>query len=450
MAKEYDFIVLGSGSAAAAAAWVAKEAGKSVAMIESGDVGGTCALRGCVPKKVYVAAAETLQAIAQSPEHHISVGRATLDWPALLERKRGFIRDDPAAFEKGFADSGYDVIHGAAKFTGANELAVGDDAYTFKRILVATGSKARSLPIPGFEHTITSDDIMEMAELPRTILFIGGGVIAFEFGHVFQRAGAQVTILEVMERALPQKEPEAVDKLLEESRRIGMEIITGAVTSAIVAEDGGYTVTFSADGKEQTRKVAMVANGVGRVANLADLDLAAAGVEMAGPVLSVNRYLRSTSNPGVFGAGDTIAGPQLSALATYEGRIAGQNAVAPDGAMTEPDYRAIPSVVFAVPNLASVGMTEAAASEAGLDFAVKMNEMTPWRSAVTYAETASFAKVLVENGSDKILGANILGHGAAEIIHIFSFAIKYGITAADLATNVYAYQTMTSDIKFLV
>ena len=222
MAKEYDFIVLGSGSAAAAAAWVAKEAGKSVAMIESGDVGGTCALRGCVPKKVYVAAAETLQAIAQSPEHHISVGRATLDWPALLERKRGFIRDDPAAFEKGFADSGYDVIHGAAQFTGANELAVGDDACTCKRIRGATGSKARSLPIPGFEHTITSDDIMEMAELPRTILFIGGGVIAFEFGHVFQRAGAQVTILEVMERALPQKEPEAVDKLLEESRRIGI------------------------------------------------------------------------------------------------------------------------------------------------------------------------------------------------------------------------------------
>ncbi|MBT3396966.1 MAG: NAD(P)/FAD-dependent oxidoreductase, partial [Alphaproteobacteria bacterium] len=122
MAKDYDFVVLGSGNAGSAAAWVAKEAGKSVAMIESWDVGGTCALRGCVPKKVYVAAAETLHAIAQASEHHIAVGPATIDWPALLERKQGFVRDDPAAFEKGFLSYGYDVIHGAAKFTGANTL----------------------------------------------------------------------------------------------------------------------------------------------------------------------------------------------------------------------------------------------------------------------------------------------------------------------------------------
>jgi glutathione reductase (NADPH) len=450
MAKDYDFVVLGSGNAGSAAAWVAKEAGKSVAMIESWDVGGTCALRGCVPKKVYVAAAETLHAIAQASEHHIAVGPATIDWPALLERKQGFVRDDPAAFEKGFLSYGYDVIHGAAKFTGANTLTVGDDAYGFKQCVVATGSKARSLPIPGFEHTITSDDIMEMAELPESVVFIGGGVIAFEFGHVFQRAGAQVTILEVMDRALPMKEPEIVDALLVESRRIGMEVITGAVTSKIVAENGGYTVHFAADGKEHTRSVAMVANGAGRVANLADLDLDAAGIDMAGPVLSVDKYLRSTSNPSVFGAGDTIAGPQLSALASYEGRIAGENAMAGDGALTEPEYASVPSVVFSVPNLASVGMTEAQATEAGLDFTVKTNEMTSWRSAVTYAETASMAKVLVDNGSDMILGANMLGHGAAETIHTFSFAIKYGITASQLATNVYAYPTMTNDIKFLV
>jgi glutathione reductase (NADPH) len=443
MAKDYDFIVLGSGNAGSAAAWVANEAGKSVAMIESWDVGGTCALRGCVPKKIYVAAAETLDAIARASEHHIAVGPAKLDWPALLARKQGLIRDDPAAFEKGFIANGYDVIHGAAKFTGANELAVGGDAYRFKQILVATGSKARSLPIPGFEHTIPSDGIMEMAELPSSIVFIGGGVIAFEFGHVFQRAGAQVTILEIMDRTLPMKEPEIVDALLVESRRIGIEIITGAVTSKIVAEDGGCTVHFAADGKEHTRSVAMVANGAGRVANLADLDLAAAGIDMAGQVLSVDKYLRSTSNPSVFGAGDTIPGPQMSTLATYEGRIAGQNAMAGDGAMTEPEYASVPS-------LAAVGMTEAQATEAGLDFEVKLNEMTAWRSAVTYAETTAIAKVLVENGSGKILGANILGHGAAESIHTFSFAIKYGITAWQLANNVYAYPTMTNDIKFLV
>lgn len=450
MTKDYDFVILGSGNAGAAAARVAKDAGKSVAMVESWDVGGTCALRGCVPKKVYVAAAETLHAIAIAPEHHISVGPATVDWPALLERKQGFVRGVAKSFEEGFTSNGYDVIHGAAKFTGPNAIAVGDDAYSFKKAVIATGSAPRSLPIPGFENTVDSNDLLEMEQLPESILFIGGGVIAFELGHVFQRAGSQVTILEVMDRALPNNEPEVVDKLLEESRRIGMEVHLGAVTSQIVAEGGGFTVHFAHGGADKTAKVAMVANGAGRIANLGGLDLEAAGIETAGPVLAVDGYLRSTSNPDVFGAGDTVAGPQLSALATYEGRIAGHNALAAKADLIEADYRSVPSVVFAVPNLASVGMTEAAATEAGLDFAVKPNDMTSWRSSITYAETAAISKVLVENGTDKILGANILGHGAAEIIHTFAFAIKHGVTASELAHTVYAYPTMTSDIKFLV
>ncbi len=450
MNTEYDFVILGSGNAGAAAARVAKDAGKSVAMVESWDVGGTCALRGCVPKKVYVAAAETLQTIALAPEHHISVGPATVDWPALLERKQGFVRGVAKSFEEGFTANGYDVIHGAAKFTGPNAIAVGDDVYSFKKAVIATGSAPRSLPIPGFENTVDSNDLLEMELLPESILFIGGGVVAFELGHVFQRAGAQVTILEIMDRALPMKEPEVVEKLLEESRRIGMEVHLGAVTSQIVAENGGFTVHFSHEGADKTAKVAMVARTAGRVANLADLDLEAAGIETAGTVLAVDKHLRSTSNPNVFGAGDTVPGPQLSALATYEGRIAGHNAVAGDADRIEPDYLSVPSVVFSVPNLASVGLTEAAAAEAGMDFAIKLNDMTTWRSSITYAETVAISKVLVENGTDKILGANILGHGAAEIIHTFAFAIKHGVTASELATTVYAYPTMTNDIKFLV
>ena len=253
-----------------------------------------------------------------------------------------------------------------------------------------------------------------------------------------------------MERALPANEPEVVDKLLEETRRIGIDFRLGAATSEIVAEDGGFVVRFAHEGKEHMVTAAMVANGAGRVPNLGSLNLEAANVEMAGPVLAVDKYLRSTSNADVFGAGDTVRGPQLSALATYEGRIAGKNVLSASADQITPDYLSVPSVVFAVPNLASVGLTEAAAQEAGLDFAVKINDMEQWRSSITYAETAAFAKVLVEKGSDKILGANILGHGAAEIIHTFAFAIKHGVTAAELAQTVYAYPTMTNDIKFLV
>lgn len=146
---------------------------------------------GLRPEKVFVAAAKTLRTIAIAAEHHISVGPATVDWPALLERKQGFVRGVPDSFENASKANGIDVIHGSARFTGPVAIAVGDDDYTFGKAVIATGSKARSLPIPGFEHTVDSNGLLDMDTLPASIVFIGGGVIALEMGHVYQRAGAQ-------------------------------------------------------------------------------------------------------------------------------------------------------------------------------------------------------------------------------------------------------------------
>lgn len=450
MSSEVDVIVLGSGNAGFAAIGAAHNAGKSAVMVESRDIGGTCPLRGCVPKKVLVAAAECLHQIALAPEHRITVGPARLDWKKLIARKQTFVDGVPDDFRKSLENRGIQVAEGPAKFTGPHEVAVNGQTFVGKKTVIATGSKPRPLPISGFEHAITSDDILDLQEQPKSIVFIGAGVIGMEFTHVFARAGTKVTIIEVADRPLPALEAEVVEKLVEATRALGVDIYTGAQTGSIVKDGSQLKVSFTHGGQKKTVTAEVVANGAGRIAAVEDLDLEAGGIDHDGFVIGVDEFLRSRSNPDVFVAGDALAlqGPQLSPVASYEGRIVGHNLV--NGSMISADYSSIPSAVFTVPTLASVGLTEEKATAAGLKFDAKANDMTSWRSSMTHAENASFAKVLVEQGSNKILGAHILGHGAGEIIHLFSWAMKMGMTTKDIADQIYVYPTFANDIKFLI
>ncbi len=448
MATEVDVVVLGSGNAGFAAVGAANAAGQSAVIVESSDVGGTCPLRGCVPKKVLVAAAECLHQIALAPEHHITVGAPSLDWAKLIARKQTFVEGVPDDFKGSLDGRNIALAVGPAKYTGPHEIAVNGQTYIARKTVIATGSKPRILPISGFEHTITSDDILDLAERPASLVFIGAGVISLEFAHVFARAGTKVTIIELADHALPNLDADTVDKLMAETRALGVDIFTAAKTQSIEKSAGGFTVTFEHAGETKTVSAGCAANGAGRIPDVEDLDLEAGGIDHKGFAISVDAFLRSTSNADVFVAGDAGPGPQLSPVATYDGRIVGHNITNPD--MRSPDYTPIPSAVFTVPNLASVGLTEQAANAAGLKFDAKVNDMTSWRSSKTHAETAAFAKVLVEVGSDKVFGAHILGHSAAEIIHLFSWAMKLGMTTQDIKDQVYVYPTFANDIKFLI
>ena len=449
MTNHFDVIVLGTGNAGMGAAGVARAAGLEVAMIESREVGGTCALRGCVPKKVLVAAAQVLDQIARAGMHHIEIGSPKLDWAKLIEREQGFVEGVPDEFKGSLENRGITLIEGRARFTGRHEVTVGETIYSADKIVIATGSIPRDLPIKGWEHAITSDDILLGPELPESLVFIGGGVIALEFSHVFARAGTKVTILEAMPSLLPRLDPDAVAALRKETERLGIEILTDVKVSEIKHDDGRFAVLFEKDGKALERHAAVVANGTGRVADVAGLDLDAARIAHQSGRIEVNAYLRSTSNPAIYVAGDALwSTAQLSPVATYEGRIVGENIV--NGDSVVPDYSHVPSAVYTVPAMASVGMGEEEASEKGLKFKAKINHMTSWRSARTYAETVAFSKVLVEEESDRILGAHMVGHGAEEVIHLLSFAIKHGVTATELAGGVYGYPTFSSDLKYLV
>jgi glutathione reductase (NADPH) len=449
MTKNYDLVVLGTGNAGMAVAGVAREAGKTVAMIEHRDVGGTCPIRGCVPKKVLVAAAQTLQQIDLAPKHHIKVGAPEIDWPALIEREQGFVDGVPDMFRESLERRGIDLFEGAARFTGPNTVAVGDDVLEGGAIVIATGSVPRPLPIPGAEHMITSEEILTERGLPERIVFVGGGVIALEFGHVYARAGSKVTILEALPRLLPRMDEDAVAQIAKESERIGIDIFTGVEVASVTEAGNGLEVRFSHDGAEKTVVGDRVANGTGRIPALDGLGLDAAGIDHEGTRIAVDAALRSVSNPAVYVAGDALwSSPQLSPVASYEGRLIGRNIV--DGGADSPEYGDIPANVYTVPALASVGLTEADAEAAGLKFTAKTNDMTGWRSSMTYAETVAWSKVLVEDGTGRILGAHLIGHASEEIVHLFAMAIRHGITAEALGGAAYAYPTFSSDVKFMV
>lgn len=449
MSEKYDLVVLGTGNAGMRVAGVAREAGWSVAMVESRDVGGTCPIRGCVPKKVLVAAAQVLHQIDLAAAHHIEVGAPKLNWPQLIARERTFVDGVPESFTKSLANRGIELIEGAAQFVGANQISVGDRTLDAKHILIATGSTPRQLPIPGAEHLIDSDDILENTEQPKSLIFIGGGVIALEFSHVFARAGTKVTILEAQDQLLPRNDTDAVAQIHKQTEMIGVDILTGVSVDKIETDGSGMTVSFTHDDQSKQITADVVANGTGRVPDVERLNLDAAGIDHDRLAISVDQHLRSTSNPAVFVAGDALAAtPQLSPVATHEGQVVADNMV--HGATAVPGYAAIPAAIYTIPALAAVGLTEAEANDRGLKFTAKANDLAGWRSSMTYAETVAFSKVLVEDGSNRILGAHIVGHGSEEIIHLFAFAMKHGLTTADLADTVYAYPTFSSDIKFMI
>jgi glutathione reductase (NADPH) len=281
-------------------------------------------------------------------------------------------------------------------------------------------------------------------------VFVGGGVIAFEFSHVYARAGTKVTMLEVLPRMLPAFDADAVEQVVRESERIGITLATGVKIKRISAlGNRRFVVSYEHEGAERTIEADRVVNGAGRIADVDTLDLAAGNVRLRDGRIELDAYMRSASNPAVHVCGDALwTSPQLSPVATYEGRIVGRNIV--EGPVQKADYASIPACVFTVPTLASVGLTEEKARQSGRKIKVEQNDMSTWLSARTYNESAAWAKVIVEENSERILGAHLVGHAGEELIHLFAFAMKFSITADDIQETVFAYPTYSSDIKSMV
>jgi glutathione reductase (NADPH) len=415
MRKKYDVVILGGGNAGMGVTVPTREAGLSVAMIEARDLGGTCPNRGCTPKKVLVAAAHALHEIEQARLHGISVGEPSLDWAALIGREKKMIAGIPESLAQLMDSRGVEVVRGQARFVGSNSVRVDGRTLEAEQMVIATGSTPRRLPIPGAEHMVTSEEVLSDPILPREVVFVGGGVIAMEFSHVYARAGVKVTVLEALPRLLTGLDADAVEQVRMESERIGIQVRAGVAVRRIEMHGGRRRVVFfEQDGQKHAIDADRVVNGAGRVANVDGLDLEAGRVAHDGGRITVDDYLRSTSNPAVHVCGDVLStSPQLSPIATHEGRIVGKNIV--EGPKHQPDYASIPSCVYTVPALASLGITEAQAKECGIRTKVHTSNMRDWLSSRTYGETVA--------------------------------CMKHGITAGQIKDSVYGFPTFSADIK---
>src|SRR5258706_3019960 len=313
MSEVYDLVIVGTGTAAMVAAMRVRAAGWSVAVIDFRPFGGTCALRGCDPKKMLVSGAEAIDFASRMRGHGVT-GELTIDWRDLIAFKRRFTDSDTAKHERMYAAKGIETFHGQARFTGRNTMQVVDKVLEGRHCLITAGSQPVKLGIPGEEHLATSEDVLNLDRLPQRIVLVGGGYIGAEFSHIAARAGTKVTILQRGERMLVHFDPDLVDWLMEKFAKIGVDVRTRTEVESIEKTANGYLVRADSDGRSTMVEADIVVHAAGRAPALDALDLEVADVAVKSGRLQLNEYLQSISNPAVYAAGDAAEiGPPLNA-----------------------------------------------------------------------------------------------------------------------------------------
>jgi len=450
MAETFDLIVIGTGSGGSAPAYRCRAAGWRVAVVDELPYGGTCALRGCDPKKVLVGAADLADWNRRMQGRGIT-GDARISWSDLMRFKRSFTDLVPANREQAFEQAGIATYHGPGRFVSPDQLSVDGQVLEARHFVIAAGAKPRRLGVPGEEHLITSTAFLELDQLPARIAFVGAGYISFEFAHVARRAGAQATIVG-RGKPLQHFEQDLVARLVNHTQSLGIELRLDAEVTAIEPRGAGCRLRVNTERRTETVEADLVVHGGGRVPNTEGLDLGTANIatEPDGGV-RVNEFLQSVTNPRVYAAGDAAAAPgslPLTPVAAYEGVIVAANLV--KGNTQRPDYGGIPSVVFTVPPLAGVGLTEAQARAQQLDIRVKVEDTSGWYSNRRVAEICAMFKVIVDNNAGRVVGAHLLGPHAEEVINLFALAIRSGVPATDLKHLLYAYPTSGSDVPYMI
>ena len=451
MAKAYDLFVIGSGTAAMVVSHRVAAAGWKVAVADYRPFGGTCALRGSDPKKIHVGAVQAIDDVRRMTGRGVVATDAHIDWRQLIEFKRSFTVPVPANQEKGYAEKGIDTYHGRAQFTGHNTIGVDEHVFETRYVLLATGARPAPLGFPGEEHLITNEEFLELAQLPKRIVLVGGGYIAAEFSHIGARAGAHVTILQRGERLLPQFDRDLVGWLLGRFQELNIDVRTGHSVSGVARTGATFVVTAEAsDRRTMTVEADLVVHAAGRIPDLDGLNVDAAGVERdERGHLRLNDFLQSVSNPSVYAAGDAAQkGPPLTPVASHDAKIVARNLL--EGNRHTPDYRGVPSVAFTIPPIARVGLSEEEVRERGLTFRIKSQNVANWYSARRVAETVYGFKVLVEDGTERILGAHLVGPHADEVISIFGIGIRNDLTATALKSMIFAYPTTSSDVAYML
>jgi len=446
MARQYDLVVIGAGTAAMGVATRVRAAGRTVAVVDFRPFGGTCALRGCDPKKMLIGGTSAIDHVRRMGSRGVA-GEVHIAWPALMAFKRTFTDPVPELQEQAYRSKGIDTFHGRSTFIGTNTLNVDGETLDAKHIVLASGAEPVKLNIPGEEHLATNEDFLSLEALPPRIILVGGGYIAAEFSHIAALAGAKVTVLQRGDRMLKRFDAELVGWLMEKFEALGIDVRTGTSVQCIEKTDGGFRVWAGADGVTVSIDADLVVHAAGRAPAFDALNLEAAGVEIEHGRLKLNEFLQSVSNPAVYAAGDAAqSGPPLTPVSSHDAKVVAANLI--KGNHARPDYRGAPSVAFTLPPIAAVGMTEQEARTSGRKFRMQSKRAHRWFTARQAAESVYGFKVLVDEETDLVLGAHLVGPLVDEVINLFALAIRHDLTAEDLKKTMFAYPTGASDIGY--
>ena len=443
MSFDYDLFVIGAGSGGVRAARIAAGHGAKVAIAESFRIGGTCVIRGCVPKKVLVYASRFAESFADAAAFGWSVGETSFDWPTLVRAKEKEISRLSEIYAANLARSQVETFRQRACVTGPQEVALADGRrIRVRHILIATGGAPQLQPhIEGLEHAITSNEVFDLAAFPRRLLVIGAGYIAVEFAALFQRLGAQVHVSLRGENILRGFDEDMRAGLRDEMAHAGVKFHFGRLPS-LIRRDGEVRRVTMTDG--ETLEVDQVLVATGRSPNTRGLGLEAVGVKLDGKGAVIVDSRSASSAPSIHAIGDVTDRINLTPVAIREGHWLADRLFG--GASREVNYDAVASAVFTTPEIGTVGLTEIEARERFAVVDIYKTSFRPLKATITGGPERVVMKLVVDGDTDRLLGAHILGPDAGEIVQSLAIAVKMGATKRDLDETMPVHPTAAEEL----
>lgn len=450
MAINTDIAILGGGPGGYVAAIRAAQLGARVALIEKDLLGGTCLNRGCIPSKALLDAAHRYETIKHAADYGLSAPNVGFDYRQVQARKDKVVQQLRSGVEGLVKGNGVIYLHGLGSFVDAHHLQIQrDNGQTedvlARNVVIATGSVINRPPIPGLtlEGVLDSDQALALAEVPRSIVIIGGGAIGVEFATVFNSFGSQVTVVEMLPTLIPLEDPELGRMLAQQFERRGIKVLTETRLNQITpGANGGLAVTVATGTGPQTLTAERVLVAIGRNPNTQGFGLERLGLAMNGKFVKVNNRMQ-TNLPGVYAIGDLVGGAYAH-TASAQGEVAVENALGHDSEM---DERAIPSVIFSSPQVASVGLTEEKARATGQEIKVGRFPFAAVSKAVVTGETAGLVKVVADAKYGQVLGVHMIGPEVTDLIAEATLAVAMEGTIEDLAHTIHAHPTLPEGFK---
>ena len=441
---EIDTLVVGAGPGGYVAAIRAAQTGQKVTVVERGALGGVCLNVGCIPSKALISVGHRFEQAKHSEDMGVVAADVKLDWAKAQDFKNGVVKKLVGGVEGLLKGNKVDIVKGEAYFVDANTVRVidGDNAqtYTFKNAILATGSRPVEIPTFKFtERVINSTGALSLPEVPEKLVVIGGGYIGTELGSAYANLGSQVTIIEGGKDILAGFEKQMTQIVKKGLKKKGVEVVVGASAKGVEENENGVVVTYEVGGEEKTVEANYVLVTVGRRPNTDEMGLEEIGIKFAERgLLEVDKQCR-TNIPNIYAIGDIVSGPQLAHKASYEGKVAAE-AIAGEPSIV--DYLAIPAVCFTDPELATVGYSEEQAKAEGIEVKAAKFPFAANGRALALNATEGFVKLVARKEDGLLIGAQIVGAGASDMIAEMGLAIEGGMTAEDIALTIHAHPTL--------